>query len=244
MSDKGREEEKPTTPFGHRARAAVDVSASVLMALAAVSILWLNLGPSRHRQAEAPLPREPVALDGAQTFGSPVATVAIIEFSDFECPFCRAFVRDTFPALRSKYLDTGKVRLAFRYMPLESIHPLARETAEQSYCAGVAGRFWDFHDRIFSGQAPLTPSTLQDSLVALKLGGDQFGTCVAGPAKSQVDLDLRQAADLGVKGTPTFLIGTVNEGGRVLVTARLSGAKPLIEFSQVLDNLLQSTRGG
>lgn len=123
-----------------RVRSLLDAGASVGMLAASVVFIWAIVGgrasepPTTEQPAgetaaterrQAPLPSAPVPFDVAPTIGSKAAQVGIIEFSDFECPFCRRFAVETYPAIKEAYIDTGLVRLAFHHLPLERIHPLA-----------------------------------------------------------------------------------------------------------------------
>lgn len=96
-----------------------------------------------------PLPAQPLSISDAVVKGSERAKVVLIAFSDFECPYCSRFAKDTLPVLDEKYVRTGRVRVAFRHLPIESIHPTAFKAAEASECAREQGRFWEMHDRLF-----------------------------------------------------------------------------------------------
>jgi protein-disulfide isomerase len=186
------------------------------------------------------IPAEPVSLAGAQTKGNPSAKVAIMEFSDFQCPFCSRFTLTTYRDLTSEYLDTGKVLLAFRHLPLDQIHPYARKAAEAAECAGRQGKFWEMHDRLFVDPSKLTLPDLETHASAAGLGVPDFKDCLAGDAAQRVAHDVSEAARLEVYGTPGFLLGTIWPDGRLRVTDRLSGAQPIGAFRVVLDRLLAS----
>ena len=109
--------------------------------------------------APAPLPAT-IGIGSAPVIGRADARLTIVEFSDFECPFCGRFNRDTFPQLKSEYIDTGKVRYVFRNFPLERIHPRAMKSAEAGACAHLQGKFWPMHDRLFANQQALTEPDL------------------------------------------------------------------------------------
>ena len=135
-------------------RTALDVTATGAMLVAAAVVIWATLvKPARSANASTkpatPIPAEPVSLEGAPILGAAAAKVAIIEFSDFECPYCARFFQDALPELRAKYIDTGKVRLAFRHLPLP-MHQRARAAAEAAECARRQSRFWEFHDQFFT----------------------------------------------------------------------------------------------
>ena len=186
----------------------------------------------------APLPSEPVSLAGAQTVGDAGAKVALVMYSDFQCPFCARFGRDVLPTLQKQYVDTGRVLLAFRHLPLD-IHPFAQKAAEGSLCAGRQGKFWPFHDELFANPTALDERGLQDRAARLSLDTKAFATCLSGEAAAEVAADKKSAGEFGITGTPTFLAGPIVEGGRVKVSERFSGALPIQQFQTKLDELLR-----
>jgi len=190
----------------------------------------------------APLPTEPVSLAGAQFKGDRSARVAVLEFSDFECPFCSRFALTTFPALQQEYLDTGKVLLAFRHLPLDQLHANARKAAEAAECAGAQGQFWEMHDRLFVDPTRLSRADLEGYATALSLRQPHFDRCLEGEMADKVADHVAEAMRLQVYGTPAFLIGTVESDGRLRVVERLSGAQQIGSFRAVLDRLLAASQ--
>lgn len=170
--------------------------------------------------------------------GNADAKVTIVEFSDFQCPYCRSFYNDTFALLKKTYIDTGKVRLVFRDFPLTSLHPSARPAALAGACAAEQGKFWQFHDAIFAGQDAKDPSggTVSFSVSDIKtwvsnIGLDmtKFNQCLDSQKyASEVDKDQADGTALGVDGTPSFFINGVS----------LVGAQPFAAFQQVIDAAL------
>lgn len=167
--------------------------------------------------------------------GSNDAPITIIEFSDFQCPYCKRFYDETLEQLISEYVDTGKVRLAYRHMPL-AIHPNAQDAAEASMCANDQDRFWDYHDKLFEtfdSWSPLTvaelPATFTSYAGELGLNTEAFNTCLTSDKYDEaVKEDMAQGAEAGVTGTPTFFIN-----GKPLV-----GAYPYDTFKTILDEEL------
>ena len=106
------------------------------------------------------------------------APVTIVEFSDYQCPFCRQFVTTTLPALKSTYVDAGKLRWVFRDFPLDQIHPNARKASEAARCAGEQGKYWDMHDLLFQNQQALAAEQLPTYADRLGLDRAAFGTCL------------------------------------------------------------------
>jgi protein-disulfide isomerase len=171
-----------------------------------------------------------------------LARVAVIEYSDFECPFCGKFARETLPALEAKYVRTGKVLLVFRQFPLP-IHALAYKAAEGTLCAGRQDRFWEMHDQLFLNRA-LDEGSLRRYARVIGLNEQQFESCLQGEAADAVRQEVESGKTLGVSGTPTFLLGYIQPDGRLKVTERLSGAQPVAAFEAVLDRLLRSVPQG
>ena len=177
-----------------------------------------------------PLPTEPVSVAGLATRGSETARVVMIEYSDFECPFCMRFARETLPELDRQFIATGKVRLVFRHLPLGK-HRFAQKAAEAAECAGHQGKFWPMHDRLFLDPKSLADEDLRAHASALGLDSPAFETCQAGLMADRVQSDSASARLLGVTGTPAFFIGTVETDGRVRIRQRLKGAQPIRLFA-------------
>ena len=224
-------------------RRAMDTLTNVLMCLAAVAVLWsvgreFVGGGARAATAvprEIPVPAEPQSLDGAEVMGSPSAAVVVIEYTDIKCPYCGKFARETLPAFERDYVATGKVRLAFRNLPLESIHPEALGAAVAAVCAGRQGRFWALHDALFNDQAHLDEPGLRAHAKDVGLDPVTFDTCRADPSIEQaVRRDEAAAKTLGINGTPTFLIGRAESDGRVKVTAVVTGARSEADLVKAL----------
>jgi hypothetical protein len=132
-------------------RATLDVVTAVALLLATVFVVWNNAPSVRQlfgsdpARTRIPVPVDPIEIEGAATKGSSGAKIAIVEFSDFECPFCGAFSREILPTLDRDYIRPGKVKLIFRHLPLQ-IHPFAVRAAQAAECAEQQGRFWPLHD--------------------------------------------------------------------------------------------------
>lgn len=177
-------------------------------------------------------------IDGAPTKGDPHARVALIEFSDFECPFCGRYMRDSYPQLDHDFISTGKIRYVFRHYPLVNVHRNALKAGEAGECAERQKKFWQFHDRLFANQKLLDPPSLIAHARAVGLDMKVFETCLAGDATSTVLGDMDAGTRAGVMATPTFLFGFVQEDGSVQVMERVVGAKPYTALKSVLDRML------
>jgi protein-disulfide isomerase len=170
-------------------------------------------------------PRQPIETAGHPAKGSTSAPIEIVEFSDFQCPFCqRAF--PTVQQVLAKYGD--KVHFVYRHFPL-SIHPNARGAAEAAACANKQGKFWQYHDLLFSDPTKLSEADLKAHAASIGLDTTAFNACVDGRQTSpEVDKDMKDAEGLGVTGTPAFFIN-----GR-----SLEGAQPVEAFTQLIDEEL------
>jgi protein-disulfide isomerase len=232
-----------------RWKAVLESVPSITVSVLAVTLTWVTIVDHLHatkpvaKVAAAPKPsvvappKDPISLGDAQIRGSRTAQVAIIEYSDFQCPFCGAFARDTLPTLQRKYIDSNRVQLAFRNFPL-GIHNFAEKAAEAAACAGRQGRFWEMHDALFANQKELDESSIIQRAGDLKLGSTEFSACLHGEEGDHIKQDVRSADLLDIRGTPTFFVGNVVPGGRVRVGQVLTGAEPLAQFESVLDSML------
>lgn len=186
-----------------------------------------------------PLPPQIVDVENGHLpiLGNKDAKVTIVEFSDLQCPFCKRYLDETHEQLKEKYIDTGKVKFAFRHYPLTSIHPNAQISAEASECANEQGKFWEYHDKVFAEQDTWSPLTLTDatnSLVSyageLGMNTDQFKSCVESEKfKDKVNEDLEAGNKVQVDGTPAFFVNGY----------RLVGAQPFSEFERVIEEELK-----
>ena len=179
-----------------------------------------------------------VSIDDDPILGSDAAPVTIIEFSDYQCEFCRIFWKNTYPQLKSEYIDTGKVRLVFRDFP-QSIHPEAMRAALAAECAADQGKFWEYHDKVFSEQdargkdrevVRFKADDLKKWAAEIGLVPAAFDQCLdSRKHRKEVDADRDDGEDAGVKGTPVFFIN-----GRQLV-----GAYPFAEFRKIIEEELR-----
>ena len=167
-----------------------------------------------------------VGYDPARVRGNPGAKITMVEFSDFQCPFCmQAFT--TVKSLLKKY--DGKVKLAYRDLPLQPVPPGVPGSAEASRCAGEQGKFWEYHDLLFQNQDSFGPAVFKEYAESLHLDAEKFAACLTSDKfKLQIQQDMQEALRLGIKGTPAFFINGVF----------LSGAQPQEHFEQVIETQL------
>jgi protein-disulfide isomerase len=148
-----------------------------------------------------------VAIDGQPALGSESAPVVIVEFMDYECPFCRKFARTTFVDLRQRYIDAGKVRWVARNLPLPT-HPRARPAAIAARCAAAQGRFWEMHDVLLTDSGSMADDELRAHARRFGLDEPAFSACLRSDEHGvALDADLEVARAARVRATPSFLVG-------------------------------------
>jgi len=171
-------------------------------------------------------PRQTVAAASGAAKGPANAPVEIIEFSDFQCPFCQR-ANPTVTEVLKTY--GGRVHFVYRHFPLSN-HPNARPAAEASQCAAEQGKFWEYHDVLFANPSRLADSDLKQHAAGLGLDASKFNACVdTHKYKAQVEADMQAGEEAGVNGTPAFFVN-----GRVL-----TGAQPFDAFKRVIDEELE-----
>jgi protein-disulfide isomerase len=172
--------------------------------------------------------------------GEKSAKVVVVEFSDYQCPFCARFVRDTIPQVETEYIKTGKIQYVFGDFPLETIHPLAFKAAEAASCAADQGKYWEMHDELFANQKALKPTDLPEHANSIGLDKTKFQQCLdTGENASSIRKVMAQAAEAGVTGTPTLMVGLLQpNSSKVKVLRTLKGAQPFAAVKDAIDNAL------
>jgi protein-disulfide isomerase len=187
--------------------------------------LMQRLRAENHVSVLLEAPRMNIVTAGHPSTGAPSAPVTIIEFSDFQCPFCRA-AESSLKQVRQKY--GNQVRLVYMDFPL-GFHPHAMDAARAARCAADQDKFWQFHDALFLDQKKLGPDNLRQTAAKVGLDRDKFNACFADDRHDAgIREDMAKGNSLGVTGTPTFFIN-----GRELV-----GAQPPPKFNEVIDEEL------
>jgi len=163
--------------------------------------------------------------------GDPKAPVTLIEYGDYQCPFCGKMFQETEKKLREEYIKTNKVQMVYRDFPLDSIHPFARLAAEAANCAKDQGKFWLYHDTLFEKQSQIPSMDFGKIANELGLSEVVFQKCVTeGKYKDKVEQDLQGGIAIGVNSTPTTFVN-----GQALV-----GAQPYESFKAVIEKALKS----
>jgi protein-disulfide isomerase len=235
-----------------RWRTGLDLLATVLMIGASSLLVWrftrdpVRRGPATsipQSQIQTALPNDPISLDPIRIRGNPNAPAVLIEYSDFQCRFCAAFARDTWPTLRDRYFLTGKLQVVFRHLPQEAIHPQAFIAAEALECAG-AQKFWQMHDALFARPQELAEPDLLRQARTLDFDETRFAACLHGEMKARVSEDIQSGRELAVAGTPTFFLGGLVRDGKVRLTHRIGGARPAQEFMSAIDEITETMSRG
>ena len=183
---------------------------------AQTAVAGLQLSGGAAAFTPTPIPRQEIKFDpNSPSWGPTNAKVTIVEYSDFQCPYCEIFFSQTYPEIRKKYGD--KIRFVYQYYPLTGIHPDANASANAAACADEQGKFWDYHDALFKNQSDLSHAALIKYAQQTNIGNiQQFTSCIDS-AKYQTKIDAQETAGTGyqVSGTPTFFIN-----GNILVGAQ------------------------
>jgi protein-disulfide isomerase len=228
----------------------IDVASSICTAAASLMLIWV-LANSGHgavtagppdaltgQKAVENLDDRRLTIDVGRRLTAQPAGVVLIEFSDFECPYCARFAQDTLPQLRHDYIDNGKVSYLFVNYPLDRVHPGAFGAAQVAICAAEQERFWPVHDFLFLNQHSLQIHDLVAHAPELQLNEQRLSSCLE-DAATKVRLDQGEGRRLQVVSTPTFFVGSPQAGGLVSVRRKIDGARPYSVFRDVLDAMMR-----
>ena len=178
-----------------------------------------------------------VSTKDRPTLGDKNASVTIVEYSDYQCPFCMQFVDGAMPEIMKHYIDTGKVRLVFKDLPL-NIHQHALKAAQAAHCAGDQGKYWEMHHILFKNINHLQTNKLSEYAQQVKLNVRKFEECLSSDRHlTQIDKDMAEASQAGIRGTPTFIIGKTSAD--IVKGEIIRGAQPFQNFKLVIDRLLK-----
>lgn len=179
-----------------------------------------------------------VSLEGDPVRGDENASLVLLEFSDYQCPFCGRHTKNTSPQLIKEYVDTGIIRYAFKDLPLERIHKEAFLAAMAANCAGEQNQYWSMHGLLFENPKAIEPVAPYAEQLGLDM--DQFNECIASERYAQeVRDDLAEARKLGISSTPTFIFGKPNPDGSVSGVRLVKGAVAFSKFKEEIDALLK-----
>ena len=184
-----------------------------------------------------------ISTDNDPIIGNPNAPITIIEFSDFQCPFCAKFHIQTLPKIIDEYIKEGTVKLVFRDFPIQSIHPNALPASLAAECANEQGKFKEMHDKLFDKQNEWNNKNIDNVIIlfnqyALEIGleEEKFDSCLRnGKYVEEIQKDLNDGRTYGISGTPGFFIGNDKIG-----FVELKGAQPFESFKKVIDSQLKN----
>lgn len=189
----------------------------------------------------APAPPEKVQMNvgnGWYSIGRADAPVTLVEFGDYQCPFCKKFHTGAYAELKKNYVDTGKVRFVSRDLPLE-FHPFALKAAEAARCAGEQNKYWELRDALYTDSAAPDDSVIKKAAESLSLDVAALQSCIASDKfKADVQKDATEAATLQIGGTPTFVLA--KSAKDKLDGVRIVGALPFAAFQSAIDALLKT----
>jgi protein-disulfide isomerase len=221
------------------------MSAPRLVALAAASVV-AALTLQMRSAVSAPAADGPLfvhlKLDAREyTLGKSDAPLTLLEFTDYQCPYCRRFQSETWPLLKKNFIDTGKLRFIVRDLPLQ-FHSAARPAAEAAHCAGEQGKFWEMHHALLTGDDPLSAAGIDRRARDVGLDLERLHSCIqANRYEAAIARNIAAADALEIHGTPAFVLGRIEHGG--LEGQLVEGAQPYAEFEAALRQLLAAPAG-
>lgn len=202
----------------------------------------------RGRQASQPpvAPVQNVALSvhAAPALGEKNAKVTLVDFSDYQCPFCRRHSQQTLPAIVSDYVKTGKVRYVFRDFPIDSLHPQAARMHQAAHCAGDQNRYWEMYGLLFANPQQAELKELVAHAQTLGLDVPRFEECLTQQTFAvRVQQGVTDGLKAGVRGTPTFFIGLTEAGDSPVKAQRaITGSQPYQVFKEAIESLLAGSK--
>jgi protein-disulfide isomerase len=204
----------------------------------------LRTGPTNTVPTTDPAMGTSLSVAGLATKGSKTAKIALVEFTDYQCPFCGRHVRDTYPQLQKEYIQTGKVQYFLKDFPLNS-HVFAKKASEAAYCAEDQGKYWEMHDKLFENQQALQLTNLITYAQQVGLDVPKFQACMdSGKHAARVQKNYSEGQAAGVRSVPSFYIGRIEPNGTVRVLQVIQGAKPYASFKEALDTVLAAASAG
>ena len=190
-------------------------------------------------------PRPLIELANVPHKGNADAQVALVEYSDYECPFCIRHFRETMPLIEKNYIAPGKILYAFRDYPIDQLHPQAVKAHEAARCGGEQDKYWPMHTTLFGVPAQHSPEGLEATATKAGLDLAKFKDCIAsGRTTAGIRKTAEDAATFGAQGTPAFFIGIIDKAtNTVKVTRALSGALPFAEFAKAIEAAIEQAKG-
>lgn len=226
----------------------LDVTASICMIVVSVVIItggWARV-PSVSVGSAGP-PMEKITSDTLvdlsdikASVGSDDARFVMVEFTDFQCPFCRKYSREIYPLLKHEFIDSGKIRYIVQNFPLTSIHPLAMFAAKTGQCAAKQGKYWEMHDWMFGNPEKLGEADLLTHAVSIGLNESLLHKCLTEDAEKALDSARTLARTFNIQGTPTFVFAEAQSDGKLRPVAVLKNSQQYANFQAALRELVKS----
>jgi len=231
-----------------RFKAFLDLVVTLAIGVASVLLIW-RVAVDQASGAP-PAPSKPTIEDlrsaGLMTrigsearLGSSEAPLVIIEYSDFECPFCARYAAEIFPSIEQDFIAAGRVEYVFRNYPLERIHPSAVTAAHVAKCAHRQGYVVPMREFLFTHQQSLRAVKWTEAAVEMGLDRKMFESCISAQDTSDIRTEKEEGTRLGVNSTPTFLFGQRRNNGEVRIVGRLRGAPPPELFPEAVDLVMK-----
>jgi len=209
-------------------------------------LLEAGARPAGQRPPAPTFEPQDISYADAPVLGKSDAPVTLIEYSDYQCPFCKRHYLNTMPSLKENYIDTGKVKFIMREYPLTSIHPRAMAASMAALCAKDQGKYWEMHNVLFDNQKALSDDDIKSYSETIGLNVDSFVVCMeSSKSQPQVDSDLKEGQALGIRGTPSFAVGLTSptDSDTVKVTKVIRGAQSYEAFVTEIEALLNGEEG-
>ncbi len=187
---------------------------------------------------QPPAPPSALATQHEIFRGESGASVAVVEYADFECPYCGQYEREVYPQISKDYIQTGKVKYFFRDLPIP-MHPHAMVAARAAHCAGEQGKFWEMHDSLFAKQNAIRDVDMPGRAQELGVDSAKFSECLSSDRyTAQINKGMEEAQKMGIEGTPTFFVGKVDPNGEVTNLKMIIGTRPYDAFKAVIEDTL------
>lgn len=208
--------------------------------LSSLNDIKLLLAAAVRPTPQPPQPSSTLSIRDEASRGDSTARIAIIEYADFECPYCGQYEHDIYPQISKDYIQTGKVKYFFRDLPLP-MHPHAMIAARAAHCAGEQGKYWEMHDSLFAKQNVIRDVDMPGRAKELGLDSAKFSECLSSDRYTdEINKSAAEAQKLGIGGTPTFFIGKIDSSGEVTDLKTIIGTRPYDVFKSAIEDSLAS----
>jgi protein-disulfide isomerase len=221
-------------------KAIADQQKQILSTLTEIKELLAANAPRPTPQP--PAPPSALATQDEAFRGDSGAMVAIVEYADFQCPYCGQYEHEVYPHILSDYIETGKVKYFYRDLALP-MHPYAIGAARAAHCAGEQGKYWEMHDSLFARQNAIRDADMPGRAEKLGLDNAKFSECLSSDRYTgEIKQRAMEAQKMGISGTPTFFIGTASPDGEVTNVKMIVGAVPYDAFKAAIEDTLAAKK--